>query len=163
MMKRAFTVLAVLMFGVIFAQTGRRLQRTPDPVSALAEHYLTQVPQELGAPNVVTGILITFRGFDTLGEVAVLFMVAASVGILLANKPSGAEAARRQRSQRRPQRTGGKWRRGDLAADLPVRRLCDHERPSFGRRRLSGRRGRRIGRHAAGAGHARHRSCITAS
>ena len=45
------------------------------------------MPQDLGAPNVVTGILITFRGFDTLGEVAVLFMVAASVGLLLASKP----------------------------------------------------------------------------
>ena len=35
----------------------------------------------------MTGILITFRGFDTLGEVAVLFMVAAGIGILLGQKP----------------------------------------------------------------------------
>lgn len=84
-MKRAFTLIAVLMFGIIFARmiSGYSERET---VSALAEHYLTAVPQELGAPNVVTGILITFRGFDTLGEVAVLFMVAASVGLLLAAK-----------------------------------------------------------------------------
>ena len=54
--------------------------------SALAVYYLTQVPSDLGAPNVVTGILISFRGFDTLGEVAVLFMVAASVGVLLGKR-----------------------------------------------------------------------------
>ena len=36
---------------------------------------------ELGAPNVITGILLTYRAFDTLGEVAVLFMVAAGVGL----------------------------------------------------------------------------------
>ena len=45
------------------------------------------VPQELGAPNVITGILLTYRAFDTLGEVAVLFMVAAGVGLVLG--PSG--------------------------------------------------------------------------
>lgn len=85
-MKRAFSLLAVLIFGGIFARmVGDYSER--QSVSALAEHYLTVVPQQLGAPNVVTGILITFRGFDTLGEVAVLFMVAASVGILLAGKP----------------------------------------------------------------------------
>lgn len=41
------------------------------------------MPQELGAPNVVTGILLQYRAFDTIGEVAVLFMVAAGVGLLL--------------------------------------------------------------------------------
>ena len=86
-MKRAFALLAVLMFGCHLRAAWSPTTGTPDPVSRLREHYLTQVPSELGAPNVVTGILITFRGFDTLGEVAVLFMVAASVGLLLARKP----------------------------------------------------------------------------
>ena len=84
-MRRVFDLLAVLAFGAIFAALfsdyGER-----QTLSALAVHYLTQVPADLGAPNVVTGILITFRGFDTLGEVAVLFMVAASVGLLLASE-----------------------------------------------------------------------------
>jgi multicomponent Na+:H+ antiporter subunit B len=81
-----FSLLAVVMFGVIFAclVSGYSERQT---LSALAVHYLSQVPADLGAPNVVTGILISFRGFDTLGEVAVLFMVAASVGVLLANAP----------------------------------------------------------------------------
>jgi multicomponent Na+:H+ antiporter subunit B len=84
-MKRAFALAAILMFGVIFAGlvTGYAERQTLSP---LAEHYLTHVPQGLGAPNVVTGILISFRGFDTLGEVAVLFMVAASVGLLLSGR-----------------------------------------------------------------------------
>ncbi len=84
-MKRAFSLLSVLAFGVIFAVvlSGYGERHT---VSALAMYYLNEVPADLGAPNVVTGILITFRGFDTLGEVAVLFMVAASVGLLLARE-----------------------------------------------------------------------------
>jgi multicomponent Na+:H+ antiporter subunit B len=85
-MKRVFSLLAVAMFGVIFAGLVSGYSER-QAVSALAVHYLTQVPADLGAPNVVTGILISFRGFDTLGEVAVLFMVAASVGVLLASGP----------------------------------------------------------------------------
>jgi hypothetical protein len=70
-MTRAFGLLAVLCFGVIFTGlvTGYEERQA---VSSLAAHYLTAVPADLGAPNVVTGILITYRGFDTLGEVAVL-------------------------------------------------------------------------------------------
>lgn len=80
-MKRVFAIMAVLIFAAIFFGLvgGYSERQTRSP---LAEYYLTQVPRELGAPNVVTGILITYRGFDTLGEVAVLFMVAASVGVL---------------------------------------------------------------------------------
>jgi len=103
-MRRAFSLLAVLAFGVIFAGlVGGYDER--QALSALAVHYLTQVPSDLGAPNVVTGILITFRGFDTLGEVAVLFMVAASVGLLLASetdekaRPRMAPGARRAPSE----------------------------------------------------------------
>ncbi|MBZ9655981.1 Na(+)/H(+) antiporter subunit B [Phyllobacterium lublinensis] len=84
-MKRVCAILAVLMFAAMFLGLvqaySERQARSP-----LAEYYLTQVPRELGAPNVVTGILITYRGFDTLGEVAVLFMVAAAVGVLLGSK-----------------------------------------------------------------------------
>jgi multicomponent Na+:H+ antiporter subunit B len=87
-MKRVSSLLAVLAFGAIFVGliTGYGERQS---VSDLAVYYLTQVPADLGAPNVVTGILISYRGFDTLGEVAVLFMVAASVGVLLAGEPGG--------------------------------------------------------------------------
>ncbi len=58
------------------------------------KRYVELVPQELGAPNVITGILLTYRAFDTLGEVAVLFMVAAGVGLVL--------GARGRRDEGRP-------------------------------------------------------------
>ena len=85
-MRRVFGLLAIVAFGVIFGElvAGYGERQT---LSALAVYYLTKVPADLGAPNVVTGILISFRGFDTLGEVAVLFMVAATVGVLLASEP----------------------------------------------------------------------------
>jgi len=101
-MKRVFTLLAMLMFAVIYGGLATGYSERTN-LSPLARHYLTQVPQELGAPNVVTGILITFRGFDTLGEVAVLFMVAAGIGILLDRrpdqKPGDADSERRAPSE----------------------------------------------------------------
>lgn len=82
MNRLGFVLLALLGFAMTFAELiGHYGERQALP--ALSERYVTEVPAQLGAPNVITGILITFRGFDTLGEVAVLFMVAASLGLLL--------------------------------------------------------------------------------
>ena len=81
-MRRAFDTLVVALFALLFATiavTYTEQQTLPQ----LAASYVKLVPQELGAPNVITGILLTYRGFDTLGEVAVLFMVAAGVGLVL--------------------------------------------------------------------------------
>jgi multicomponent Na+:H+ antiporter subunit B len=84
-MTRLAILPAIAAFALIFlGLAGGYGER--QAVSDLAAQYLTAVPGELGAPNVVTGILISFRGFDTLGEVAVLFMVAASIGVLLAGQ-----------------------------------------------------------------------------
>lgn len=95
-MTRALSLLAVLSFGAIFAGVVLGYAER-DSLSALAEQYLTLVPRDLGAANVVTGILITYRGFDTLGEVAVLFMVAAGVGLLLADEREAAPASTARR------------------------------------------------------------------
>lgn len=69
----------------------------PFEVSELAATYIRLSPEELTVPNVVTGILLAYRSFDTLGEVAVLYMVAASLGPLLHLEASevGSEAPRR--------------------------------------------------------------------
>ncbi|MDH6146870.1 MULTISPECIES: Na(+)/H(+) antiporter subunit B [Paraburkholderia] len=82
MMRRAFALLTVLLFAVVFWRLVGGYAEL-QALRPLAWYYVVRGPLELGAPNIVTGILITFRGFDTLGEVAVLFMVAASVGVLL--------------------------------------------------------------------------------
>jgi multicomponent Na+:H+ antiporter subunit B len=43
--------------------------------------YLEQTPHDIGAPNVVTAVLASYRGFDTLGETSVIF--AAGIGVML--------------------------------------------------------------------------------
>ena len=49
----------------------------------LVPRYLTQSMEEIGIPNVVTSVLASYRGFDTLGEVVVIFTAGIAVlGIL---------------------------------------------------------------------------------
>jgi multicomponent Na+:H+ antiporter subunit B len=43
--------------------------------------YLVRIPDEVGVPNAVTAILASYRGYDTLGETAVVF--AAGIGVML--------------------------------------------------------------------------------
>lgn len=45
----------------------------------IAKYYIQQTPEQIGANNLVTAILASFRGFDTLGELVVIF--TASIGI----------------------------------------------------------------------------------
>ncbi len=48
----------------------------------VAPHYLEESEHEVGhIPNVVTSVLASYRGYDTMGETAVVF--AAMVGVLL--------------------------------------------------------------------------------
>lgn len=46
----------------------------------VAPFYLADTPTAIGIPNVVTAVLASYRAFDTLGEVAVIF--TAGVGVL---------------------------------------------------------------------------------
>lgn len=54
---------------------------TPVQEHPLTEHYLQASKEEIGIPNVVTSVLASYRGYDTLGEVVVIF--TAGVGVLL--------------------------------------------------------------------------------
>lgn len=49
----------------------------------VAPRYLNEGPQETGVPNVVTAVLASYRGFDTLGETVVVFTAGAGVIALL--------------------------------------------------------------------------------
>ncbi len=49
----------------------------------VSERYLEHGAEETGSENVVTAMIIGYRGFDTLGESCVLFLAVAAVMILL--------------------------------------------------------------------------------
>jgi len=45
--------------------------------------YLARTGSDIGVPNVVTAVLASYRGFDTLGETAVVFAAGIAVALLL--------------------------------------------------------------------------------
>ena len=49
----------------------------------VSAQYLQRSIPETGVPNVVTSVLASYRGFDTLGEVIVVFTAAIGVISLL--------------------------------------------------------------------------------
>jgi len=58
-----------------------------DPDAPVHHHvaptYLHDTPGEIGVPNVVTSVLASYRGYDTLGEVTVILTAGAGVLALL--------------------------------------------------------------------------------
>jgi multicomponent Na+:H+ antiporter subunit B len=49
----------------------------------VAPRYLAEAMAQTGVPNIVTAVLASYRGFDTLGEVVVVFTAGAGVIALL--------------------------------------------------------------------------------
>src|SRR5210317_1003529 len=80
--RLAMVVVAVLAMLIIYATFDKPRLGDPDaPVHQhLAPWYLEKTPEYMDFPNVVTAVLGSFRGYDTLGEVFVVF--AACIGVL---------------------------------------------------------------------------------
>lgn len=51
--------------------------------SHVAPRYIEESPREVGLPNIVTSVLASYRGYDTLGETLVVFTAAIGVILLL--------------------------------------------------------------------------------
>lgn len=49
----------------------------------VAPRYIHDSPREVGLPNIVTSVLASYRGYDTLGEVTVVFTAGVAVLLLL--------------------------------------------------------------------------------
>lgn len=69
-----------------------------DPEAPVHQHvaprYIEQSGQEIGMPNIVTSVLASYRGFDTLGEVVVIFAAGLGVLALLGVSGSGSHRPR---------------------------------------------------------------------
>lgn len=59
----------------------------------VGDYYIEEGREETGAANVVTSIVVNYRGFDTLGEVTVLFVAAIGVSAVLATLEKKAHRA----------------------------------------------------------------------
>lgn len=83
--------LAAAAVGGLLVYAAMGLPGFGDPSSPANAHvgraYLQQASQDIGAPNVVTAVLASYRGFDTLGEAIVIFAAGIGVALLLGFGP----------------------------------------------------------------------------
>lgn len=95
--KRAlWPLLTVLVTGAALLYGTLDMPPYGDPTAPAQQHiapyYIERTPDEVGTPNVVTSVLASYRGYDTLGETTVIFTAAAGVMAILGR------AARRNRA-----------------------------------------------------------------
>ncbi|MDN7013785.1 hypothetical protein FGW20_12240 [Methanoculleus sp. FWC-SCC3] len=84
---RVKALLAVLFIGIILFWTVEDMPAFGDPQAPATQYtgklYVESVLPDIGIDNIVTAILASYRGFDTLGEVVVIFTAGISVTLLL--------------------------------------------------------------------------------
>ena len=80
-------ILVVMVTGAVLVYGTMDLPRFGDPDAPIHSHvalrYIQQSPIEVGPPNMVTSVLASYRGYDTLGETAVIFTAGIALVALL--------------------------------------------------------------------------------
>lgn len=104
--KTILPLIVVAVTGGLLVFGSLDMPRFGDPDAPIQRHvaprYLTESGSEIGIPNVVTSVLASYRGYDTLGEVTVVLTAAAGVLVLLGRerrrprRPAASQAAARQ-------------------------------------------------------------------
>jgi len=84
MLKKVFVVAVLVVFAILlFRSYG--LMDAGTRLNPVATRYAQDGPEEVGAANLVTAVIVTYRGLDTLGEVTILFLTASIIGFFLAS------------------------------------------------------------------------------
>jgi multicomponent Na+:H+ antiporter subunit B len=85
--RPAFPIFIVLFTGGILVYGTLDMPPYGDPGNPVHQHvepyYLNESEHDIGIPNVVTSVLASYRGYDTMGETTVVFTAAVGVMILL--------------------------------------------------------------------------------
>jgi multicomponent Na+:H+ antiporter subunit B len=91
--KPLLPLIVVTITGAALIYGTRDIPHYGDPSAPAHQHvapvYLHDTPVEIGVPNVVTSVLASYRGYDTLGEVTVIFTAGAGVLALLGYRIRG--------------------------------------------------------------------------
>lgn len=87
MLYRVLAILFATFFSFVLVLTVSHMPSTGEATNPanneVAERYIQKGLEETGATNIVAGMILDYRAFDTLGESHVLFVAAITVTILL--------------------------------------------------------------------------------
>jgi len=81
-MRRIISLIILAVIAVGFILTFSQIPFGKDKID-VANYYIKKGIEETGAVNIVTSVVLNYRGFDTLGEVTVLFIAALGLGAVL--------------------------------------------------------------------------------
>ncbi len=80
-------LITVLIVGAVLVYGTLDMPLYGDPMAPIHHHvvprYILDSGTEIGVPNIVTSVLASYRGYDTLGETTVIFTAAAGVMALI--------------------------------------------------------------------------------
>ena len=91
-MRGLMVVIFVVITGV-FCALSSSLPKMGDagspPNSHVTPDYIARSVEDTGSPNVVTGIIIDYRGFDTMYETTVMFLAGLTAFVFLKDGRAG--------------------------------------------------------------------------
>ena len=89
MVRNSFILILLVGLLVVFSDLFLNFMGN-DQLNSLAQTYASQENiEKVNAANLVSAVVVTYRGFDTLGEVTILFLTAAIIGFILKKKIVG--------------------------------------------------------------------------
>ncbi len=94
MIKQSLIIAVLAVLALLFVQLFN-LFNEKEELPLIASYYAQNTAAETGSQNIVTAIVVTYRGLDTLGEVTVLFLAAALVGFVLRKQQKGEGRAKK--------------------------------------------------------------------
>ncbi len=113
----------VLVTGSVLIYATTDMPAFGDPFSPANSYvgadYLVMTAADIDIPNIVTAVLSSYRGFDTLGETGVVFMAGIAVALLLGFGERSL-SANRARGETAPVRTETKADKSDHHVVLRV-------------------------------------------
>ena len=85
MIKRMSVLVLMVLLALVFFPLISGMQDRAE-IGKLATAYLEQGVEDLNAANLVTSVIVSYRGLDTLGEVTVLFAAAVGIALVFSRK-----------------------------------------------------------------------------
>jgi len=105
-MKRFISLVFIFGLAALLLYLVANMPSMGDPQNPTAQNviprYLERGEEETGAENVITSIIINYRGYDTMGEVTVIFTALAAVLAVLGREKRGRIYAYTDHSEVRP-------------------------------------------------------------